>query len=91
MAFFTCMFVALPLSLSRGCPAGGDVRGNVRERELRYLPPGAVCVGETDATFEEMRGFVDDYPDRLSLVSNSCVSFCDAFLSHHRTVNMGGK
>lgn len=62
---------------------GGDVDGNLRERELRFLPAGAACVGESDATLEDMRGFVKRYPSRLSLVSNSCVSFVDAFLAQH--------
>lgn len=33
---------------------------------------------------EEMREFVAAYPDRLSLVSNNCVSFVDAFIERHR-------
>lgn len=64
---------------------GRDVDGNLRERELRFLPTGAVCVGESDATLEDMRGFVKRYPGRLSLVSNSCVSFVGAFIAQHRT------
>ncbi|CAM9213660.1 unnamed protein product [Ectocarpus sp. 4 AP-2014] len=63
---------------------GNDVPGNLRERELRFLPPGAVYVGESDATIGEMRGFVAKYPDRLSLVSNNCFSFVDAFIARHR-------
>lgn len=63
---------------------GNDVPGNLRERELRFLPPGSVYVGESDATIGEMRGFVAKYPDRLSLVSNNCFSFVDAFVARHR-------
>lgn len=62
---------------------GGGVDGNLRERDLRFLPAGAVCVGESDATLEDMRGFVRRYPSRLSLVSNSCISFVDAFVEQH--------
>lgn len=61
-----------------------DVQGNLRERELRFLPPGSVCVGQSDATLDEMREFVAAYPDRLSLVSNNCGSFVDAFVEKHR-------
>lgn len=61
-----------------------DVQGNLRERELRFLPPGSVCVGQSAATLEEMREFVATYPDRLSLVSNNCVSFVDAFVERYR-------
>lgn len=63
---------------------GQDVEGNLRERELRFLPPGSVCLGESDATLEDMRGFVERYPDRLSLISNNCVTFVDAFVTRHR-------
>lgn len=63
---------------------GNDVPGNLRERELRFLPPGSVYVGESDATIGEMRGFVAKYPDRLSLVWNDCFSFVDAFVARHR-------
>ncbi|CAM9422188.1 unnamed protein product [Scytosiphon promiscuus] len=66
---------------------GQNVRGNLRERELRFLPPGSVCVGESDATLDEMRGFVAEYPDRLSLVSNNCLSFVDAFVAKHLVVS----
>ncbi|CAM9159660.1 unnamed protein product, partial [Hapterophycus canaliculatus] len=62
---------------------GQDVPGSLRERELRFLPPGSVCVGESDATLDEMRGFVTEYPDRLSLVSNNCFSFVNAFVERH--------
>lgn len=68
-----------------------DVLGNLRERELRFLPPGSVCVGQSDATLEEMREFVAAYPDRLSLVSNSCVSFVDAFVERHRLEQQEGR
>lgn len=68
-----------------------DVQGNLRERELRFLPPGSVCVGQSDATLEDMRGFVARYPDRLSLVSNNCVSFVDAFVERHRLEQEGGR
>lgn len=64
--------------------SGRDVQGKLRERELRFLPRGAAYVAESDATLEDMRGFVRQYPDRLSLVSNSCVSFVDAFVTRHR-------
>lgn len=64
--------------------SGGEVAGNLRERELRRLPRGAVFVGDTNATFDEMRQFVSSYPARLSLVSNSCVTFVDAFIARHR-------
>jgi len=60
------------------------VPGNLRERELRFLPAGSVYVGQSDATLEEMREFVASYPDRLSLISNNCVSFVDAFVARHR-------
>lgn len=63
---------------------GRDVPGNLRERELRFLPAGSVYVGQSDATLEEMRKFVASYPDRLSLISNNCVSFVDAFVARHR-------
>lgn len=63
---------------------GQDVPGNLRERDLRFLPPGSVYVGQSDATLEDMRGFVTAYPDRLSLISNNCVSFVDAFIARHR-------
>lgn len=63
---------------------GQDVRGNLRERNVRFLPPGSVYVGRSDATLEDMRGFVTAYPDRLSLISNNCVSFVDAFIARHR-------
>lgn len=63
---------------------GNDVPGNLRERELRFLPPGSVYVGESDATIGDMREFVAKYPDRLSLVSNTCFSFVDAFVARHR-------
>lgn len=63
---------------------GGDVPATLRERSLRFLPSGAVCIGESDSTLEEMRGFVRNYPDRLSLFANSCISFVDAFVARHR-------
>lgn len=64
---------------------GQEVRGNLRERELRFLPPDSVCVGESEATLDEMRGFVAEYPDRLSLISNNCLSFVDAFVERHHS------
>lgn len=64
--------------------SGGDVKGNLRERELRRLPRQAVCVGDTNASLQDMREFVSNYPDRLSLVSNSCVTFVDAFITRHK-------
>lgn len=73
---------ALPTALR--LLTGQDVQGSLRERELRFLPPGSVCLGESDATLDEMRGFVAEYPDRLSLVSNNCFSFVDAFVEKHR-------
>ncbi len=63
---------------------GQDVPGNLRERELRFLPAGTVFVGQSDATLEEMRKYVASYPDRLSLISNNCVTFVDAFVARHR-------
>lgn len=72
---------ALPTTLR--LLTGRDVDGNLRERELRFLPPGSVCVGESAASLEDMRNFVRAYPDRLSLVSNNCYSFVDAFVKMH--------
>lgn len=72
---------ALPTTLR--LLTGGDVEGKFRERELQFLPPGSVCVGESDCTLEDMRNFVRAYPDRLSLISNNCFSFVDAFVEVH--------
>ena len=72
---------ALPTTLR--LLTGGDVEGNLRERELQFFPPGSVCVGESDASLEDMRNFVRAYPDRLSLISNNCFSFVDAFVERH--------
>lgn len=66
--------------------AAQDVQGNLRERELRFLPPESVCVGQSDASMEEMREFVATYPDRLSLISNNCETFVEAFVERHRLV-----
>lgn len=72
---------ALPTTLR--LLTGGDVEGKLRERELRFLPPGSVFVGESDSSLEDMRNFVRAYPDRLSLVTNNCYSFVDAFVEMH--------
>lgn len=83
---------ALPTTLR--LLTGGDVEGNLRERELQFMPPGSVCVGESNASLEDMRKFVRAYPERLSLVSNNCFSFVDAFVEMHALnpslINGGG-
>lgn len=66
--------------------SGGDVAGSLRERSLRFLPRGSVCVAETNASLDDMRRFVNEYPDRLSLKSNSCETFVDAFVKYHAIV-----
>lgn len=62
---------------------GGDVSGKIRQRTLHFLPRGASCIGETDATLEDMESFVSEYPNRLSLTTNSCNSFVDSFVARH--------
>lgn len=64
---------------------GGEVEGNLRTRTLRFLPRGATCVGESTATLGDMQSFASEYPDRLSLVSNNCVTFVDAFVARFST------
>lgn len=64
---------------------GQDVQGYLRERELRYLPSNAICVGSSYANLEDMRAFVKTYPNRLSLLTNNCVSFVNAFIKKHST------
>lgn len=60
---------------------GGEVKGNLRTRTLRFLPRGSTCVGESTATLGDMRSFASEYPDRLSLFSNNCVTFVDSFVA----------
>lgn len=64
---------------------GGEVKGNLRTRTLRYLPRGATCVGESTATLGDMQSFASEYPDRLSLLSNNCVTFVDSFVARFST------
>ncbi|CAM9130395.1 unnamed protein product [Choristocarpus tenellus] len=65
--------------------SGRSVPGELRIRELRFLPSRIEYIGvvSSNITLDDMRRFVAAYPDDLHLLKNSCVTFVDRFLQNH--------
>lgn len=60
-----------------------SLAGELRIRPLKRRPKDMVYIGTSAADAASMLAFVEAYDDKVSLLSNNCKTFADAFIAAH--------